>query len=1206
MNVDISGPHRTQKAEDQDVACPRYFIVCNYSFPLFQHPLSQTEKEDVPQDVPIPDEFEEEPPEDAVPGVGGVVDGEDWEIAEEPDERGDDWIDEVLNIPLLEILPSKSPQAIISALNRFYAKLREGPAILSKRTCTAVAARGQICVRISSAPSFASGVAYRGCGWAPVPIWLLTGIVKQVMPSLTFNALSLSWCACFKVHRDVHNEWDTPNVVIPFLMPATGGDLWLSLVPGDVVQGEVQLKELPDGKAQAGQVLKLKKWTACSFDARRWHATTSYGPDEQRLVLVAYTAAIMRNLQPGDFEALRAGGFPLGAHTCPAERCVGADLPSSVQPGESALFAVPVLRKSCEPGEQPLVLGKSEAHALPVLGSSGDPGESNTCATHVLATSCELGEQCETIQRSNKPGVRAFHPFPVWYHSVPLPSVEPVDPAILGDMPEVEGDEEDVRDQETALAKDMQAGSQVLAEATANLIARGNAEIQVLEGDLEYLASCENYDPEIEGPQNQDASLRSITVEEGEQLWQTKIVSITDVMADIKSWTPALEAELLSLTEVNEATGVITEDEVRALEADPELHVVRLPGKIVAVIKSVTWEGATGHTMRLVQTKSDVSMWLIWDTVEECIKGSLGVYVDDLLFMADTPELKKAMQAVQGIWTCSAPAFATDEQGLKFCGLQIWKKGDMLHVGQPDYIKDLASRYPEMTASLHLPDLRIDPEPEEVEVSAIRLGQKVVGELTWVANRSRPDISFSVNRLSKLVLKYPKYVLQAGKQLIRYLLATVDLVLRYGPKLPLPQDFVESLVKEPAASDLCTYANASFGQQDGRSNPKTKKQSSALDSTNMPALPSTAVRLLVLFNCVNAVRAQQFVSWNPQVQIFPFLLGTLFCAVILLGCGFWWLRQELKHTRLRLLRALASEARLEANLERFRETVATAPVQLSDAGTVQEGSVGEPEQELGPEVMVGPYGLRAVLCRMGGLVLRLLDPNAAQVFWLRALAGGWRYLVAEAYERTQVRVRPELGEVSEDSSTDTNEQQPEPGLEEVDDSAYVMGASDPYDPYMDLTPSERARVDPNNYNPSPAASMENDGTLANSLRNVLSLNGILMIAYLGPDEPGTWAWHLASADFKWSVPHARGTFLAYRDYLRRQTGLAGPLGIYIDDAAPGLQPELSDDGDDELARAAFLLYQNDLRFDWEQLPERQQDVYHELVGNWLMSISEVD
>ena len=147
MNVDISGPHRTQKAEDQDVACPRYFIVCNYSFPLFQHPISQTEKEDVPQDVPIPDEFEEEPPEDAVPGVGGVVDGEDWEIAEEPDERGDDWIDEarvkdenkkwetiiatckeptykVLNIPLLEILPSKSPQAIISALNRFYAKLR--------------------------------------------------------------------------------------------------------------------------------------------------------------------------------------------------------------------------------------------------------------------------------------------------------------------------------------------------------------------------------------------------------------------------------------------------------------------------------------------------------------------------------------------------------------------------------------------------------------------------------------------------------------------------------------------------------------------------------------------------------------------------------------------------------------------------------------------------------------------------------------------------------------------------------------------------------------------------------------------------------------------------------------------------------------------------------------------------------------------------
>ena len=43
-----------------------------------------------------------------------------------------------------------------------------------------------------------------------------------------------------------------------------------------------------------------------------------------------------------------------------------------------------------------------------------------------------------------------------------------------------------------------------------------------------------------------------------------------------------------------------------------------------------------------------------------------------------------------------------------------------------------------------------------------------------------------------------------------------------------------------------------------------------------------------------------------------------------------------------------------------------------------------------------------------------------------------------------------------------------------------------------------------------------------------------------------------------------------------------------------------------IARAAFTLYQADMQFDWEQLSESQQQIYHSLVGRMLQELQEVD
>ena len=1897
LNIDVSGPHRTADSEDQDVARPRYFLVGNYSFPMFQYPAdAKPESESIPVEAPIPDEWVDEPEENPLPEPGECEGAGVWEEAEEPDRRGVDWIDEarvkgenkkwdtviagckepsykVLNIPLLEILPTKSPQAIVSALNRFYAKLRswglpvfrlhsdhaqalthksvsdwaahrgiykttampEQPAGIGKAeqlvkaikaqvrallissgappalwphaaryACASLQRRALLKVGHDSKPlvPFYAVVKFRSRTWRdtkwgskatqgrlvapstdiskgyivrvddngvnrlyattlvyrdfqeepepptiegpdePAPVvlpsgavvgrpapegaaeiqvppevanpiaeapkvlpdgsldveaddtchvhllqsnaptvgelgvvvedlrgealeastrslmgyamryhvvsdddldnlagqigiqpmnyrcrsniaallkeWcsrsegirasstgcsrtvgvyhyggvvgltrdhesfpgitaLLANLVKQLTPGVCFSAVSVSWQARHVPHRDMHNAKNTPNILIPLMLPKQGGRLWLSVAPGDIVVGPIQMCTLPDGQEQAGQVLGLKPWVPTVFDAKRWHATTSYQSEEPRLVVVAYMPVLAARLTTPQRDALRAVGFPCddasvcvdeGLRACQqgestldsldadsalagcssAVNVTGATLPSlAACAGVRPWWCPPVPEPEtqeypAEPSPRynsslaPNGLGPSTLYQPPASvcvqpepAKAGDvapmPSDSDVRLRAARGSGLVWGQE-------EKHGPR-------WYHALPLPNLEPVDVDMCEDA---EGSEEHrealrvrleglrlsalatLRDQETALAKDVQAGCADLAESAATLLARIHVEVQALENLLDWLSGYENYDPENDGQQNSDLHLRAVSVDEGEQLLQTKIVSINEVMADIEGWIEALRSELTSLTEVNGATGVITEEEVRQLESDPTLEVVRVPGKIVASIKpprkkkarlvacgdflnrpknrgsptldrrdlysagmdtlslrtqlgvgalygwdcgsldvktafltapyqpgrsdapgkrkvvvvrvpqamiaaglcppkswlrvfgalyglqesphswsldrdkklkSVEWVGACGHTMKFLQTKSDVSMWLIWDTKEQQIKGSLGVYVDDLLFMACGPELKKAMQAVQNLWTCSAPEFASGEKGLKFCGLQIWKRDGCICVGQPDYINDLANRYPNLTPSPNLPDLRLDPEPETVEISDIRQGQKIVGELTWIANRSRMDIAFPVNRLSKLVLKYPRYVCEAGRQLIRYLLFTVDVVLQYGPNVPFPADFVEALVKRPSELDLCTFADASFGQQDGRSQsgvvitlngsplgwitltqgfitlstaeselvaavdgmsftqalkplvdemlgkvttwfvygdsvscqsvllypagawrtrhlrlrcryyhelieedlirphhipgkfmpadvltkpmmfpklasllemvgvggiptlskvtksaPKKKgtpnqKVSDNPGSSSIAGPSSTAVRLLVFVSCVQSARASDesvsvaedswFLWLQSSLLLHRLIIGFLMVMVGVLGYLCSWYKGELRSARVRLLRALANEAQLEAHLETMQREDLDRPLPLvlrdnrpaeGEPESEVNSDVGEPDQEQEPTLNDPLSRLRVILFAAGGLVFRMIGPDAVQVMLLRELTRGMRFAVATAYDNTQVRVPAPLDDEPDSSWSydsargdfllelaeiharfrDEDDYNPDAVLEAFEryEANGGMMTAEVYEP---LSPSElEALHEALRYWTQHGRRADPGGELVRYVDDV----GIVGPPHMINEE----VWRLEAEAFGYPIAQAvlsvvlRGYDFDL-DQLSEETRHELHVLGYEHLFAPNRlqEPRAEFEGDDEtVVRAALVLYHSGYGFDWEQFSERRQDMYHWFMGNWLQDLHEVD
>ena len=142
--------------EDQDVAKPKYFMVGCYTHPVFDKADGKGEAAEFPTEGA---ECFEDEAEDKVEGatmtpkrVDALLEelpAEDWERPEAPapvpkpialehrkrlDAHNAKWDEiakackdqkyKIVEVPMMETLPAKSTPAIISALNRFYARLR--------------------------------------------------------------------------------------------------------------------------------------------------------------------------------------------------------------------------------------------------------------------------------------------------------------------------------------------------------------------------------------------------------------------------------------------------------------------------------------------------------------------------------------------------------------------------------------------------------------------------------------------------------------------------------------------------------------------------------------------------------------------------------------------------------------------------------------------------------------------------------------------------------------------------------------------------------------------------------------------------------------------------------------------------------------------------------------------------------------------------
>ena len=124
------------------------------------------------------------------------------------------------------------------------------------------------------------------------------------------------------------------------------------------------------------------------------------------------------------------------------------------------------------------------------------------------------------------------------------------------------------------------------------------------------------------------------------------------------------------------------------------------------------------------------------------------VWVDDLLLFATSEELMNKMKSeIQSEWTVTDMG---DPQ--KIIGIEITRNDDSIMISQQQYIENILRKEGmldvnpvSMPMDLNIP---IGPNPDGNEGSRSNSYASLLGELQFLSNATRLDISYAINRLA--------------------------------------------------------------------------------------------------------------------------------------------------------------------------------------------------------------------------------------------------------------------------------------------------------------------------------------------------------------------------------------------------------------------------------------------------------------------------
>jgi hypothetical protein len=148
------------------------------------------------------------------------------------------------------------------------------------------------------------------------------------------------------------------------------------------------------------------------------------------------------------------------------------------------------------------------------------------------------------------------------------------------------------------------------------------------------------------------------------------------------------------------------------------------------------------------------------------------VWVDDLLLFATTPELmEKIKNDLHSHWEMTDLG-----EPSKIVGIEVKQSQNSITISQKLYIESILKREGMERANpvgMPLdPNVPLEPNPEGNEGNRSNSYAKLLGELQYIANATRPDIAYAVNRLASYTANPSLQHTTALKRILRYLSGT--------------------------------------------------------------------------------------------------------------------------------------------------------------------------------------------------------------------------------------------------------------------------------------------------------------------------------------------------------------------------------------------------------------------------------------------------
>eukprot|EP00439_Symbiodinium_sp_Y106_P042989 s910_g5.t1 len=636
---------------------------------------------------------------------------------------------------------------------------------------------------------------------------LLAKIVTDHEPEATFTSVLVSCNVGKDLHRDINNDYQTKNYVIPIECPSDGGSLWIELKEGDVVQGQVECREQGE-KRLYGQMRPLIQGKSIVFGPRRYHEVSPWVGN--RIVIIAYTPDCLGKLSHDDLQQLHIHDFPVPlsqlpeftgsckvegwnpyAYSMKVDELPGRHL-EEVRDEEWTMYL------DLEPGMVEITSSTKQRNQTPAL-SKVDVGFTKDIEK-VLA---ELTGPLEVTHNVSPSDVVAN--LEVWRPAIEK-EVKGIQVGVQRLLPGSEERREWVNKARaqrlpTKFVFTVKPNDQAdpdkpetWCKRKARLVICGN--LAADEGNPLYTEAAPA-----------EAVRTSLAIAMRNGWW----ISVLDVVAAFlrtplgrRETDPVIIAqppkllEALNITVAMELWGL-----VRALyglrEApqlwgsyrDDTLKAVELP-------RGLKWK----------QGKAVTSWWSVRDE-QGVLQGIIVVYVDDFLICAPKVLAYEIAEVVQEKWETSQLMFLEGGTTIRFLGMELKVcEGNpgKVELNQHGYIMELLrshgisskqqDKVPITKELAAIPDVE-----EELSEAKVRCAQQITGEVLWLAQRTRPDLAYTTSLMAAMCTKYPTRVAEIGVKTLGYLQRTIDVNLEI----------------EWSGSPLTMYCDASYAPQSARS-----------------------------------------------------------------------------------------------------------------------------------------------------------------------------------------------------------------------------------------------------------------------------------------------------------------------------------------------------------------------------------------------------